>query len=218
MINIDTKIGVDPRLPNNPAPTATYLERLNWRLTEVLREHAQAINGQDVWEDLSFQAAGINPAGAADAASYDTTTYPGTLLFAGNLDNHIAGVAQMPHAWAEGTAIRPHIHWTKTTADAGGLAVDWKMRFAVVNIGAVVPAMSTFANGTLTVGNLTTAERHNLTSFGDLAMTGATVSACVIWELVRYGSTDAYNSSARLLAVDFHYQRNTSGSRIETAK
>ncbi len=218
MINLDTKIGVDPRLPNNPLPTAQYLERLHWRLTDVLREHAQAINGQDVWEDLSFQATGINPLGAADAASFDTTTYPGTLLFVGNLANHIAGVAQMPHAWAEGTAVRPHIHWTKTVADPSGLAVDWQMRFAVVNLNSVVPAMSAYVPGTLSVGDLTTAEKHNLTSFGDLAMTGCTVSACIVWELVRNGNTDAYNSSARLLALDFHYQRNTSGSRIETAK
>ena len=218
MITYDTKVPADPSLPANPVPTSSYMDRLYWRLTEVLRSHAAAINGQSVWEDLSFQAAGINPLGAADAASYDTTTYPGTLLFVGNLDNNIAGVAQMPHAWAEGTAVRPHIHWTKTTADASGLAVDWKMRFAVANIGTALPAMSAFVDGTLASGDLTTQEKHNLTAFGDLSMTGATVSAIVVWELVRYGSTDAYNSNARLLAVDFHYQRNTSGSRIETSK
>jgi hypothetical protein len=187
-------------------------------LEDLLREHATAINGDDVWEDLSFQAAGINPAGAPDAASFDTTTYPGTLLFAGNLDNHIAGTAQMPHSWRDGTAVRPHIHWTKTTADGSALAVEWAMRFAVVDINATIPAMSAWVPGTLQIGDLTTNGRHNITSFSELAMTGRGISTIIIWELRRAGSTDAYNSNARLLALDFHYQRNASGSRREYVK
>ena len=218
MISYDTKVGLDPRLPNNPAPTSTYMQALHWRLTDVLREMAQAINGQDVWEDLSFQAAGINPAGSPDAASYDTTTYPGTLLFAGNLNNHIAGVAQMPHAWREGSIVRPHIHWTKPAADAGGAAVTWQFRWAAADPGDVLPAMSAYIAGTLTAGDLTTAEKHNISDFGDMVMTGFAASAIVVWELRRVGSTDAYNGTARLLAVDFHYQRNTDGSRFEYSK
>ena len=78
-----------------------------------------------VWDDLRFPAQGINPAGAIDAPTVDTTltAFPGTLLFAGNAENVIAGIAQMPHAWAKGTPIRPHIHWAKTTGSAS--AISW---------------------------------------------------------------------------------------------
>ena len=61
MISYDTKVGLDPRLPNNPAPSAQYMQALHWRLTDVLREFAQAINGQDVWEDLSLPGGGHQP-------------------------------------------------------------------------------------------------------------------------------------------------------------
>lgn len=62
-----------------------------------------------VWDDLRFPAQGINPAGAANAPTIDDvlTSFPGTLLFAGNAENVIVGIAQMPHAWAKGTSIRP---------------------------------------------------------------------------------------------------------------
>ena len=56
------------------------------------------------WDDLRFPAQGINPAGAASPPTVDDTTFPGTLLFATNATNVIAGVAQLPHAWKRGTA------------------------------------------------------------------------------------------------------------------
>jgi hypothetical protein len=218
MFTIHSKVPYDPHLLELPGELDERLRQYLLRLVDVLREHATAINGDDVWEDLTFPAEGINPAGAPDAASYDTTTYPGTLLFSGTQDRHVAGTAQMPHAWREGTTIKPHIHWTKTTADAGGAAVTWQMRFATASIDGAVSAYSGWTAGTLVQGNLTSLEWHNITSFGDLAMTGLGVSTIVIWELRRVGSTDAYNSNARLLALDFHYQRNSSGSRREYVK
>ena len=78
--------------------------------------------------------------------------------------------------------------------------------------------MSAYINGTLASGDLTTAEKHNISTFGDMDMTGFKASAIIVWELRRVGSTDAYNGTARLLAVDFHYQRNTDGSRFEYSK
>lgn len=38
------KLASDPRLPANPSPSVDYLTRQNIRLTEILRQHATAIN------------------------------------------------------------------------------------------------------------------------------------------------------------------------------
>ena len=54
------------------------------------------------WEDLKFPSQGINPPGAASDPTRSTAT--GLLRFSGVNDNVIAGLAQMPHAWAPGTA------------------------------------------------------------------------------------------------------------------
>ena len=55
-----------------------------------------------LWEDLRFPASGINPLGAASDPSRSNVT--GMLEFSGTADNLIAGAAQMPHGWLEGSA------------------------------------------------------------------------------------------------------------------
>ena len=157
------------------------------------------------WDDLRFPAQAINPAGAAAPPSVDATTaYPGSLLFDSAVNNHVAGIAQMPHAWERGTAIYPHIHWAKTTADAGGAAVTWEFKYRIFPVGEVATNWSDWIAGTLAVGDLTTLEKQNLSSFGAIDMTGYKESTCVIWEL-RRNTTDTYGSNARLLELDFHY-------------
>ena len=86
----------------------------------------------DDWDDLRFPASGINPPGAATDPVRITslTGYTGAFEFSGSAENLIAGVAQMPHAWKRGTAIRPHIHWTLPVGSAN--AVDWRLYLRVI--------------------------------------------------------------------------------------
>jgi hypothetical protein len=168
---------------------------------------------------LRFPAQGINPAGAPSPASLDNgADYPGTLLFAGNQENTVAGVAQMPHAWKEGTEVRPHIHWTKVTADASNLAVGWELRTKTAEKGAAWSGWSAYGAHTLVMGDNTSAEKHNLSTFPAINMTGLLVSCMMVWQLRRRGDTDAYNGQTRLLELDFHYQADTLGSTQETVK
>lgn len=171
------------------------------------------------WEDLRFPAQGINPTGSPAPATVDNgNDYPGTLLFAGNQENIIAGVAQLPHAWKEGTEVHPHIHWSKVTADASNLAVGWELRTRKAEKGAAWSAWSAYGGHTLILGDNTSAELHNLSEFAAVDMTGLKVSCMMIWELRRRGDTDAYNGVTRLLELDFHYQADTIGSSQETIK
>jgi len=171
------------------------------------------------WEDLRFPAQGINPIGSPAPASIDNgADYPGTLLFAGNQENIIAGVAQIPHAWKEGTILKPHIHWSKVTADGSGLAVGWEFRWKVAEKGGVWSGWSAYGAHTLILGDNVSAEKHNLSSFPDMTLTGYLVSCMIVWNLRRTGNTDAYNGQTRLLELDFHYQVDALGSTQETSK
>jgi hypothetical protein len=181
----------------------TYLDTLN-------------LDTDPVWEDLRFPAQGINPAGSAAPPSVDQTTYPGTLLFAHNADNHLAGVAQMPHSWKEGSVVRPHIHWAKTDVAEGEIA--WQLRYAVVGIGEVVPAYSDWVDGVTAVDHEDTVDQQALTTFGDIDMTGQTVSALILWELRRDVSEDDVGEVVRFFELDFHYQVDSRGSRQEFVK
>lgn len=167
----------------------------------------------DRWEDLRFPVQSINPAGTAKPPSIDTTTYPGTLLFSDSSDNHIAGTAQMPHGWEYGSAISPHIHWSKTTADGSELDVAWKFRFALCAIGSAPTAFSSWFDHTLVAGDLTTLEVQNLSVFPEITMTGYTGSCLLLWEMMRDVSEDTYGENARLYEFDIHYQIDKLGSQ-----
>lgn len=165
------------------------------------------------WDDLRFPAQGINPAGAVNAPSVDTTLdgFPGTLLFAGNQENVIAGIAQLPHAWKRGTPVFPHIHWSKPTG--GGDAVTWVFYYRILgSIGDVPGAWIGPVATTTTLGDPTASNAMLLSPFGPVDLAGEKESVCLNWQIRRLGNTDADGNAARLYEFDFHYQTDKSGT------
>lgn len=165
------------------------------------------------WEDLRFPVQGINPAGATDAPTVETTLtgYPGTLLFSGSADNVIAGIAQLPHGWKVGSAVRPHIHWSKPVGSAS--EVSWVFYYRI--LGSAGDAHGAWVGpvaGTLAAGSMATANEMLLTAFGEVDLTGQRESTCLNWQLRRLGSSDADNGAARLFELDFHYQTDKAGT------
>jgi hypothetical protein len=168
------------------------------------------------WEDLRFPAQGINPAGAADAPTVDTTLtgYPGTLLFSGSQDNIIAGIAQLPHAWKRGSAIRLHIHWSKPVGSAS--ATTWVLYYRILGFaGEVHGNLVGPVSATATIGDPTTANSMMITTFGEIDLTGQKESTCLAWQIRRMGNTDADNGTARLFEFDIHYQTDKAGTITE---
>ena len=173
------------------------------------------------WDDLTFAASSItvNPIGAvANPARDETETdFPGTLLFSGSQINVLAGAFQMKHCWKEGTAIRPHIHWSKPAGGAGD-DVSWTFYYRILNRGAVPGAWQGPVAGTLAVNHNGTAEAEAITSFGEIDLTGMPVSTNVAWRLYRLGNSDSFNGTARLIEFDIHYQIDSRGSPQEYSK
>jgi hypothetical protein len=168
------------------------------------------------WEDLRFPAQGINPTGSAAPPG---TGEDGTLLFRGSVGVEIvAGVAQMPHGWDEGTTISPHVHWSKTTSAAGG--VVWQFRYRIASVGDTLTDWSDWADGTDEVGPTDVAYTHSLASFPDLDMTGFGISCMILWQLQRdpLAAGDTYGADAALWEFDIHYQQDQPGSRREFLK
>jgi hypothetical protein len=165
------------------------------------------------WEDLRFPAQGINPPGAASDPAVDTTD--ACLNFAKAATNIIAGVAQMPHSWADGTYIVPHIHWAPVAT--GGGNVLWRFGYSIADRNGVFPAETTI-DRTAAAG--TVAAKHLLTSFGTVDMAGKGVSTIIKWTLSRIGgdAADTLDNVAKLLELDFHYQIDSHGSGQELTK
>lgn len=169
------------------------------------------------YDDLSFPATGINPAGPVDAPAVDTNpdAFPGTLLFSGSADNILALSTQMPHAWERGSATYPHIHWQNVVGTAN--ATVWELYVRQYGgLGQAAGAWSAAIVGTLVTGSAPgTSEAECITTFGAVDMTGRLESALTHFKLVRKGSTDASASQARLIQIDFHYKKNKLGTTLE---
>lgn len=164
------------------------------------------------WDDLRFPSQGINPAGAANPATPDNTD--GTLSFSGTGDKVIAGVAQMPHSWQDGTAIRPHIHLQfKTSASAN---TRWKLTWDIANVNGDFGV--TTGDNTITVANPQNVNKHALAAFAEISMDGFRDSCIIKWTVSRLAQSDAADNdtnAANLLEFDIHYQLGSHGSVAE---
>lgn len=173
------------------------------------------------WDDLTFAAGSItvNPVGAVDSPSRDQTEtdFPGTLLFSGSSVNVLASSFQLPHDWYEGSAIRPHIHWTKPAGGAGD-DVTWEFYYRFFNLGAAPGDWVGPVSGTLAVDHTGIAEAEAITTFSEIDCTGRKVSQNVAWRLYRRGNSDVFNGTARLIELDVHVLKDSRGSQEEFSK
>lgn len=178
-------------------------------------ECGAVVQYDEAWDDLRFPAQAINPPGGVNDADVETTT--GLLLFDAGTTEIAMGVAQMPHAWDEETAINPHIHWQKTTSAAGN--VLWRLEYEIVANGGVagMDYPNVLSNSVVVAGTPddNTANRVLITSFDEIDMTGFPISSLVLWRLSRIGgdALDTYGADARLIEFDIHYRVNTFGSQ-----
>lgn len=171
------------------------------------------------WDDLRFPASAVNPPGQVSDPDFDTTN--GGWLFAAGGTEVLFLMAQLPHAWAEGTDLKPHVHWQKTTS-AGGDVV-WRFSYKWAKKGAVMDASFTDVDVTSVVSGTPdndTANEHLITSFGALVATDVEVSDMLVIKLARIGGdgADTYGADARLLEFDIHHQIDSFGSNLEFSK
>ncbi len=180
----------------------------------TLKNRVDAFLMVDAWDDLRFPAQAINPVGGVNPPDLDNTT--GALLFDADAVEIIAGIAQMPHAWHQGTTIKPHIHWTKTSSASGD--VVWLFEYEVVNNGEVAPLTytNTYQTSSVVAGtpDNDTANEMLITSLDDISMVGKKISCIIFWKLSRVATdgSDTYAADARLVELDFHYQIDSNGS------
>lgn len=169
------------------------------------------------WDDLRFPANGINPAGAPAPAGVDTAT--GCLVFSGAKDNVIGGVAQMPHAWAVGTTVRPHIHLRFPTSNAGK-NTRWQFFYDVASVnGTFTNVSGTYSSLTaVTVANPASVNKHVIAALGDLTMAGTKESAIILWQVWRLALSDGLDDDTNdclLMEFDIHFQVEKTGTTSE---
>ena len=178
----------------------------DWQVVSLLDKDAEN------WEDLRFPSQSIDPVGSTAPATRDNND--GTITFSASATNIIAGIAQMPHNWLRGSAIRPHIHWSPTTTGSGN--VYWRFEYEIVNFGDAFTGYTTINTLDSADGTAEKHQMHNLYST-EIAMTNFKESSIMKWRISRIGGdgTDTYSAVARLLEFDIHYRVGKPGTESE---
>ena len=168
------------------------------------------------WEDLRFPATVVRTNPANENPAFDTTI-PGR-LFRHTATDSVYVIAQLPHAWREGTTLRPHVHWQKTTSAEGG--VYWQLSYRWAAIGDLLSDAIAIGNAVPAVSDADTANVHALTNLGTISGEGKTLSDMLLMTLSRVhnNEADTYGASARLIEFDIHYEVSSPGSRGEFIK
>jgi len=122
--------------------------------------------------------------------------------------------AQLPHSYKEGTDIEPHSHWGKIGTATGN--VHWGFEYIWVNVSG------TFNNTSIITANLTPSisKKHDATNIATLTGTDKKISSILMCRLYRDPTNvgDTFNDDIYLYDFDFHFQRNTLGSRTTWVK
>lgn len=164
------------------------------------------------WTDLCREATAIPLQGQQGDPTRDAD---GGLLFGGASETQqIAVLYQIPHEWI-GSPMHPHIHWQKTTDDAGG--VIWELRHRIWNIHDIVPEWSEWATIEGRSMELGESQHTLIDRWALLDMAGIHESAMISIQLRRVPTDagDTYAEDAKLWDIDLHYQRFGSGTVTE---
>ncbi len=168
-----------------------------------------------VWNDQQVVLGNVKFAGASDPT---WTAYKGGLVLAFNKaqDNIVYFTAQLSHKYKLNSNLEFHIHTAHADGDAGNS--KWNFTYSWADVGDDFPVET---SDTTTVASPADADKHELNSFGNLtAGGGADVSSVLICSLQREGThgDDTYDDDIYLVAMDFHFEMDTMGSRTVTSK
>jgi len=124
-------------------------------------------------------------------------------------------IAQLPHAYEQGTDLFPHIHWHPDGTNTG--VVVWKIVYSIANIDGTFSTPDTLR---VTDAGDGVALKHQLADFGHMDGTGITISAVIRGNIARMGDAadDTYTGTAYGLEIDFHYEICAPGSRTASEK
>jgi hypothetical protein len=170
-----------------------------------------AIQGE-AWEDLRTPATAIPLQGQSGDPDADSD---GTLLFDATTAEQVSLIFQMPHGWVDGSGVRLHVHWSKSTDAAGG--VVWEERHRTIANNAIPGAWSEFAAATTRSQAVASNQAVIIDGWAEIAMTGLKGSDMLHVQIRRNpaATADTYAADVRLFDADLHYRAYGLGSEQE---
>lgn len=158
------------------------------------------------WDDLRVPLT-TTKLGANAKPDFDETNV-GYLFPQNDATEIVRFIAQMPHRWVNGTALKAHVHWQQSSATA----VTWKLAVKVVAPGQLVSAGFTTLAANAPVFTYTSGNLHQITALGDVDMSGVAngTSCAILGKLYREDNVTVGDVLA--WEIDFHYQAWRTGT------
>jgi hypothetical protein len=162
-----------------------------------------------VWTDLVFPVNTLKTVGQADKPDFIPANI--SLSFPEDTTEMVGIIVQMPHQWAPGTTIFPHVHWRQTENQN----VDWRIAYKWWNIGDLEPTGYSYCVISTRTQVYQAGTQHQLsTNTNGISGLGKTLSSILMIKL--YRKSDNSTGEQQLLQFDIHYMINKLGSRTET--
>lgn len=123
---------------------------------------------------------------------------------------------QIPHDWAVGTTLHPHLHWYPKSTDTG--SVVWELEHVAAAIDTAFPvAVTSSVKTQAAVGTL---NQHQIVEFDLIDGKYLNISSMIHFRLTRLGGDgdDDFADDAVAGEFDVHYQRDSNGSFHEYQK
>lgn len=164
----------------------------------------------DQWDDLRFPAT-QDKQGSNLKPDYDETN--NGLLFPQNDTSEIIYIiAQIPHSYKYGTALRPHIHYIQT----GATLPVFKLKYRWYELGSAVPSFTTITSTTV-VFTYTSGSIHQLLQFPEISGTGIDMVSSIM-DIQLWRDDNVVSGDVLVKEFDIHYRSDTLGSLEETTK
>ena len=134
-----------------------------------------------------------------------------------NSNDYVIGATEVIHSYKENTPIEAHIHWATAAATTREERVKFQLRVSLGGVNSVFAATQTMS--VETVIPVATADRkHFVTTVGTVT-DAMNIGAYLAWRFERITiSAGTEIADPFVLAIGWHYQKDTMGSRKQYAK
>lgn len=134
-----------------------------------------------------------------------------------NVNDYVIGATEILHSFKEGTPIEAHVHWATAAATTRDERVKFQLRFSVANRSTAFGASQTISVETV-IPSGTVDRKHFSTTIGTVT-DNLSIGAYIAWRFERVTiSTGTEITDPFVLAIGWHYQKDTIGSRQEYVK
>ena len=158
------------------------------------------------WDDLRFPATTVRQ-GSTLKPDFDTTDVG--LLFPQNDPLEIAYIiGQMPHEWKLESEIKPHIHYIQDEVTVPVFKIDYR----IYKNGDAPPAFTTLTTSGTPALTYTSGSIAQIMSFPAIDMTGIDAVSAIV-DVKLYRDDNVVSGDVLVKEFDFHYQKDTFGSR-----